>query len=520
MTRRRLPMSKIREVIRMDKHKISQRKIAKALGISRQKVAEYLGYVRISRFSWDEIEGLSDSELIEVCSDDNQSNSSDRHLELIDRFPAFAKDLMRTGVTKQLLWEEYRQTHEYGYGYTQFCHHFKIWKQDSEISMHLCHKVGDKLFVDFAGKTLSYIDPATGQEQPTETFIATLASTGLTYVEITASQQKEDWIKANDNCLRFLGGAPRAIVPDCLKSAVTKTDKYEPDINQEYADFARHYNTVILPARPGKPKDKALVENAVSIMYKRIYAPLRNRKFYSLDDLNDAVRELLEKHNNMQLQRMKVSRRELFEQIEKSTLQSLPAQRYQFKKFAHVKAHINYHVFLKEDVHYYSIPYRYRGKKVTIIYTNSTVEIFYDHKRIAFHKRDRQPYKYTTVSDHMPSNHRHYADCSPQRILNMAAKIGSVTKEFCQTIINSKDHPEQAFKTCMGIISLGKKYENTRINNACARAAYYGVYRHKKVKEILLKNLDKQAEYETPMLETIPFHKNIRGNQYYGVNND
>jgi transposase len=302
-------------------------------------------------------------------------------------------------------------------------------------------------------------------------------------------------------------------VPDCLKSGVTKADKYEPDINAQYFDFARHYGTVILPARPASPQDKALVENAVKIAYTRIFAPLRDRMFYSIEELNEAIWENLEIHNNMNFQRLNTSRRGLFNELEKTVLKPLPAEKYEWKDFLRVKVQFNYHVEFSPDKHYYSVPYQHRRKMVNIIYTSGSVDIYLDGQRIAFHKRERRAGGYTTLKDHMPAEHQFVSEWSSERMINWGGNIGEHVKAMVEGVLGSRAFPEQAYKVCLGILSLSKKYGNERVNNACKRALQFNYYSYKAVKKILEKGLDRvQEESAAPEL---PLHNNIRGSQYF-----
>jgi transposase len=373
------------------------------------------------------------------------------------------------------------------------------------------------MFVDFTGDKLSFKDIISGNDIEVEVFVAILGNSGLAYAEAVLTQNKENWIIANDNALWFFGGSPKAIVPDNLKSAVTKACKYEPEINPDYADFAKHYNLAILPARPYSPKDKALAENMVRNVYMRVFAPLRNNTFYSLNELNNAIRNKLDDFNNRPMQKLKLSRRQLFEQVEKNELNPLPKERYQLKSFQmNSSVHINYHVELKEDKHYYSVPYKYRGKKVNIIYTKKIVEIFYNSKlRIALHSRETGINKYTTLKDHMASHHKFVAEWNPERIKRWAGKIGKEVENVVDIILKRPVYPEQAFKTCIGIISLAKKYSEVRLNNACKRAHNYDSYSLRSIKNILSKGLDKIEEPELPFDSPLPEHKNIRGGDYY-----
>ena len=324
-------MNKIREIIRLDQQcNLSKRAIARALSISRPVVSEYIQKIKSCDIDYKTAQSLDDDTLLDIVEGSGTSQSQ-RYLTLREKFEYLVKELKRTGVTLERLWQEYRTEHPDGYGYSQFCFHFQVWRNASEISMHMEHKVGDKAFVDFAGKHLQIVNRDTGELTDVEVFVSILGASEYTYVEAVASQKKHDWIKANINALEYFGGVPLAIVPDCLKTAINKPNPYEPDINPEYEDFAKHYQTVILPARPVRPK--ALVENAVRLVYSRIYAAIRNRIFYNLKELNLAIHEELEKHNAKPMQRPKVSRKQIFDESEKSALIPLPAERYEIRGF-------------------------------------------------------------------------------------------------------------------------------------------------------------------------------------------
>jgi hypothetical protein len=336
----------------------------------------------------------------------------------------------------------------------------------------------------------------------------------LTYVEASFSQKLEDWIILNENALRYYGGAPRGISPDNLKSAVTKACNYEPLINETYKDLAQHYGTVILPTRPGKPKDKSLVENAVSLVYQRIFAPLRNTTFFSLQELNEAIWKELERHNDAFFQRRDISRRKLFEQIEKDELQPLPVERYELKHYQIAKVEFNYHVYLKEDKHYYSAPYQYTGKRIKIIYTTRNVEIYKDNIRIALHRRNRRNYGYTTIKKHMPPEHQFVNGWSPDRFIRWAATMGGSVKEFIRLMLDSREHPEQAFKACMGILKLGNKYDEKALQFVCKKAIEINSISYRFIANSLKNNTYKMEEDDANNL-ILPFHKNIRGKENY-----
>lgn len=505
-------MNKLREIVRLAQTAdLSQRAITRALGVSRPVVKEYLTKIDKAGLSYEMIKNMDDDALLQAVTD-KTLKTNERYNTLYQQFDYISKELKRTGVTLERLWHEYRQKHPNGYGYSQFCYHYQVWRSSSEITMNISHKAGDKMFVDFAGKKLEIVNRQTGEISEVETFIAVLGASQYTYIEAAADQKKHDWIKVNQNALIYFGGVPEAIVPDNLKSAVNKTNKYEPEINPEYADFARHYQTTILPARAKHPKDKALVEGAVRIVYNRIYAALRDRIFHSLEELNGAIRMELERYNSIPMQRLNISRRQLYDDIEKNTLNPLPEEKYQLRTFKSLKAQFNYHIYLSEDKHNYSVPYRYRGKQVTVIFTDSVVEIFYKNKRIALHKRNQTISGYSTFKEHMPKQHRQYEEWSPQRFSNWAAKIGTCVETVISTVLAGKKHPEQAYKTCMGILKLTDKYGDHRLNHACEKAIEFDYISYKGIKYILENKLD---NYQEEMFQPLPAHNNIRGQYYY-----
>lgn len=515
---RRISMNKIREVIRLyEVSRLSNRQIARALNISRPVVSQYVIDFKDSGLSYRDIERMNDDELMEIF-EKTKKNKSEKYRKLSEKFEYYTKELKRTGVTLDTLWNEYKKENPLGYERSQFCYHFQIWRDSSEVTMHIEHKAGEKMFVDYTGKKMTIYDRKTGSGREVEILVAVLGASQVTYVEATESQKKEDWIKANENALGYIDGVPQAIVPDCLKSAVTNSNQYEPDINPEYDDFARHYNTVILPARKNTPKDKAMVENAVKLTYIRVFAPLRNRIFYSIEELNEAIWERLEIHNNTRFQRIKISRWELFNETEKHVLKPLPSEKYELRGFLNVKVQFNYHIGFSPDTHYYSVPWQYRKKYVKVIYTATIVEIYYKSIRIAFHMRDRTVNGYTTLKEHMPPHHRFYAEWSPQRFINWGKEIGNETKIMIEKVMENRKFPEQAFKVCLGILNLSKPYGNQRLNRACMRALQYNCYSYKSVENILKKGLDR-IEEETKYPE-LPFHKNIRGNKYFSEEED
>ena len=498
--------------------KFSNRMISKALRISRPVVAEYIHDVKSANLSYQEILKIPDDKLLEILKE-SKMPKNERYCKLADNFEYYSKELKRTGVTLHLLWEEYISSKPDGYSRSQFCYHYQVWKDTSEISMHIEHKAGDKMFVDFTGKKLSITDRKTGAVADVDVYVAVLGASHLTYVEAVPNQTKEYFITCTQNAFRYFGGVTNAIVPDNLKSAVTKTDRYEPDLNPEYFDFARHYDTTILPARPYHPKDKALVENAVRIVYSWIFAKLRNMVFYSIDDLNKAILDELDRYNKKPMQRPKISRRDMFNEVEKHTLKPLPVEKYEMKHYKRLKVQFNYHIYLSDDKHYYSVPYRYRDKYIELFYTERTIEIYENNIRIAFHRRNRKANDYTSLDEHMPPGHKYMKDWNPQRFMNWAENIGDDAKAIITIVLNIRQHPEQSYKTCLGILSLAKKYGEPRFLKACSRALYYKCYSCKKIENILknnLENLDTNADLSVPLV----YHENLRGDEYYNYLGD
>ena len=466
-----------------------------------------------SGLTYEETKDMPDSRFFALFEKQRNKRCS-KYEDISKLFPYFVTELKKTGVTLMILWNEYQKKHPDGYSYSQFCYHFQVWRNASKVTMHIEHKAGDKMFVDYAGDRLMIVDRKTGKEQPVEVFVAILGASQLTYAEASLTQKSEDWIRSNERAFIYCGGVTQAIVPDNLKSGVTQSNRYEPGINVMFDDFAEHYQTVILPARVRRPQDKALVENAVNLVYQRIYAPLRNRVFYSLEELNEAIWDLLEQHNNTPFQRLKTSRRELFDNIEKPVLKPLPKERYAIKQCKELTVQFNYHVELREDRHYYSVPWQLKGKRVRVVYDDRNVAIYYDNVRLIQYKRDRSPNGYTTLHTHMPPHHRFYAQWSPERFIRWAQSIGDDVVEMIQVVLKSREHPEQAFKTCMGILNLVKKHGPDRLNKACARALGFGFYSYKRIKNILDRGLEEEPLTESREL-TVSSHENIRGSQYY-----
>lgn len=514
MANNKIDMLQIKQLLRLYTDGVSKLKISNRLGLSRNTVRKYIGLFHTYQLSYEDLAELSMEEVEDLF--DTRELSPDSKENIVKNFfPYVARELKKTGVTRYLLWEEYKEKYPEGYCYAQFCHHYRQWSLRITPSLHMEHKAGDKMFIDYTGKKLHIIDRETGEEKEVEVFVSVLGASRLTYAEASLSQRKEDFIGSLIKTLNYYGGVPEAIVPDNLKSAVKKSHRYDPEITSSLADFALYYNTTILPARAYHPKDKALVENAVKIVYRRIFAPLRNKQFFDLKTLNESIRELLEVHNGMMMKKEKVSRRELFEEVERSELMPLPAMDYQIKDFSKGTVQKTSHVYLSKDRHYYSVPFHYIGKKVMLIYSKSIVEIYFGQKRIAFHERVFA-YGYSTIKEHMPSSHQYLTDWNPIRFIGWARSIGENTEEYISKVLEKNKHPEQSYKNCAGILGFAKKVGNPRLENACRRALGYERYGFRAIESILNKGLDNLFDDEDFFEEKkIPKHRNIRGGKYY-----
>ncbi len=514
MANKIISMSKIRQILRMYVQGESKLKISENTGIARNTLKKYLKRIIQMGLTIFELEAMSDEHLDRLFSEQPAKPKGDRYDTLKAMFPYIQKELLKRGFTRQRLWLKYISEHPDGYKRAQFQVHYNTWLKQSKPSMHIEHKAGDKMYIDFAGGKLPYIDKDTGEIHQAEVFVSILGASQLTYIEATHSQKQEDFIQCCENALHYYGGVPLAIVPDNLKSAVIKSSKYEPTLNETYEHFAYHYSTAVLPARAYKPKDKSLVEGAVKIAYRRVYAEINGKEAYSLSELNKMIWEALEKHNNTMLTGRPYSRRQLFDEVEKSVLQSLPGFRFEYKYRQMCTVSPNGHVCLREDKHYYSVPYEFIGKKVKMLFNRNYVELFFKYGLIARHERVKRIYGYTTVKEHMASAHQFIADWNPERFISQAAEVGAPVEEFIRRVLINKPHPEQGYKSCMGILSFERKVGKQRLIAACTRALDYGTYSYAIVKNILERNLDTITDPELSE-KALPEHNNIRGKLYY-----
>ena len=506
----RKTMRRIRECYRLYfETKLTQQQIADLLKIGRSTVWDYLTKLKELNLGWDEIKGLSEEALehrlyrrSHCDSDRPQPDCAHIHLEL-------RKSSM---VTLHLLWEEYKQNHPNGYGYSRFCTIYKNWCKPLTVSMRQSHVGGEKLFVDYSGKRPLVRNRKTGEDRPVELFIMAWGASHNLYTEAQESQELKCWTMGHVRAFEYFGCVPRLTVPDCLKSAVTKASLYDPDVNRTYTDLATHYGFGVLPARPRKPKDKSKVENGVLIIQRWILAALRHRVFYSIDEMNIAIRQLLEVANDKPMQILKRSRRELFLELDKPNALPLPTQRFEHHEWLKQTVNIDYHI--QAYKHYYSVPYIWYGTTVSILAKEKTIEIYHKTERIAIHTRNDKPYGFTTLTEHMPIHHQKHIEWTPQRLILWAKKTGDNIGTLVEKIIMTKTHPQQGFRPALGIMRLGKSYGNDRLEKAAELALTYNLTRVKQISEILKKGLDKN-ESDQNDAGTVINKENIRGSHYY-----
>lgn len=509
----RIEIMELKNLIRLKLNGLSNRKAALELGVSRNTVNGYVSYFESHNFDYGELMELSEKDLDDLFSVSSEVDKQ-RFEDLSQYFEYFSKELKKVGCTKEVLWKEYRIKHPDGYMLSQFNHHLNIWLRRVHGSTKLVHKTGDKLYIDFCGKKLSYVDKHSGEVVEVEVFVGVLPASQYTFVRAVRTQSTEDLIVALNACLSYFEGVPQAIVPDNLKAAVTKSHKFAPKINPTLRDFAQHYGCVINPTRTYSPQDKALVENAVSLAYKRIFYPLNKATHFSLEELNKEIQPLLEVYNNQLFSQRNTTRRQEFVSIEKDQLGTLPHVAYEIRRFKQATVQKMGHVYISEDKHYYSVPYRFIGKKVTVCYSENTVEIFSQKNRVALHKRSRSQGGYSTLQDHLSSSAKVYSEWSLAFFQERALKIGSYTYQYITDLINQKPYPEIGYKQALGILMLPKRYTSDRLEQACQRACEIEKRSYHIVENILKNSMDKEVIEEVNPLINME-NPNIRGADYY-----
>jgi transposase len=510
MPAERLSMRKIREILRLHSLKVSVRQIARSLELGPATVSGYLGRAKVAGLSWPLPGELDDAELEKRLFVPREENRKGRPPPDLARVHV---ELRKKHMTLALLWQEYKAAEPEGYQFSQFCNLYRRWAQKVEVTMRQEHKGGEKLFVDFSGDGIPWMDLRTNEVRQAELFVAVLGASNYTYVEAFENQKIQAWITGHVHALEYFQGVPRIVVPDQPRTSTSQACRYDPTINPAYEEFSKHYSTCIIPARPRKPRDKAKVEVGVQVVQRWIIAALRDRAFFSVDEVNRAVRGLLEKLNTRPIRKLGRSRRELFEELDKPHLAPLPAGPYELAEWKiNVRVNIDYHIEFEHN--YYSVSYQLVHELVDVRATKDTVEIFHQAKRVTSHVRRHGRAQHSTLTEHMPRSHQAHAEWTPSRILRWAGEVGPATKALVEKILQERPHPEQGYRACLGILRLEKKYTRERLEKAAARAVACHSHSYRSVDSILKNKLESQPLPRFSQ-SRLPLHENIRGGSYF-----
>lgn len=511
MSRKRVTMRKIKEVLRLASlGGLSERDIGRATNLKKSTVRDYLVRSRQAGLTWEQASEQEETE-IELRLFPSTDLSGGR--KAVPDWGSIHRELRKKGMTLELLWEEYRERHPNGYGYSRFCELYQRAVISLDLSMRQVHLGGEKVFVDYSGKTLPIVDHLTGEIREAQIFVAVLGASNFTYAEATWTQKLPDWIMSHVRAFEYFGGVPQVVVPDNLKSGVSRACFYDPEINPTYQGLAMHYGVAIIPARAARPKDKAKVEVGVQVVQRWILARLRHRTFFSLGEANSAIRELLERLNARRFRKIPGCRRSLFEDLDKPALRPIPGNAYEYAEWKKVRAGIDYHVEANDQ--HYSVPYQLAGQILDLRMTQTVVEVFKGGKRVAVHPRQNKPRGYSTIAEHMPSTHRERAEWTPTRILNWASNLGAPVALFIKELLNSKAHPELGFRAARGIIRLGQKVGKERLSAACRRALAIGGTSYRCIVNILEHGQDRLPLPEDESERASPKHENIRGGDFF-----
>ncbi len=511
-------MRKIKEVLRLHSLGLAQRQIARSCSIGQSTVSEHLKAAEAARLGWPEVADWDEARLVAALLPRGPAPPTPDRQPPPDFASIHTEFQQHKHLTLQLLWEEYCGEHPDGYRYSRFCELYRRWRRQREVVLRQEHRAGEKLFVDYAGRTIPVQDPAGGAIREAQLFVAVLGASNYTYAEATWTQGLGDWIGSHLRAFEFCDGVPEIVVPDNLKSGVTKACRYEPGVNRTYEEMAQHYGVAVVPARPRKPKDKAKVEAGVLLVERWILAALRKRTFFSLGEVNEAIAELRVRLNERPFRKREGSRRTLFEALDRPALKPLPAERYPYGEWKTVRVNIDYHV--EFDRHWYSVPYQLTQQEVEIRATTATVEIFHQGTRVASHARSQAAHHHTTIHEHRPKAHQRHLEWTPSRIVEWSGKIGPATAQVVDRILTSNRHPEQGFRSCLGIIRLGDKYPHARVEAASRRALALNVCFYQSLKSILENHLDGQAPEPPPDPQPPVDHPNLRGPDYYDTGDE
>ena len=504
-------MRRIRDTLRLHLQAgLSYNEVARTLKISKSVVGKYVSLARAAGVDWAMVQALSDEELEARLYRPAVPKSSH---QLAPDFALVHQELKRVGVTLQLLWEEYARDNALAYKYTSFCIKYRAFAQGLKRSMRQIHIGGEKLFVDYAGQTVPLIDASTGEITAAQIFVATLGASNYTYACATARQTTADWIGAQVRALEFFQGVPRLVVPDQARALIKYPDRYDPEPNRTYEEFAAHYGCALLAARPGHPRDKPKVEGAVLLVERWILARLRNRRFFHLGELNGAIAELIIDLNQRPFKKLPGCRRSAFEELDAPALKALPATRYEISRWKSAKVNIDYHV--EFDAHYYSVPHRLVGTTVELRVTDTLVEAFQANQRVACHALSHKRGAHTTVAEHMPASHRAHLEWTPGKLIDWGKRIGVSTAAVVTWQLEHRPHPEQGYRACLGLKRLAREYTPARLEAACTRALAIRSPKLRSVTSILKSGLDRQQSLLPATTAALPDHENVRGPDYY-----
>jgi transposase len=506
-------MRKIKEVLRLHSLGLAQRQIARSCSLGQSTVSEYLKAAEAARLQWPEVADWDEARLAAALLPRPASRAQPGRQPEPDFAAIHAELQQHKHLTLLLIWQEYRAQHPDGYRYSRFCGLYQRWRRKQEVALRQEHRAGEKLFVDYAGRTIPVQNPTTGQTREAQLFVAVLGASNYTFAEASWTQGLGDWIGSHMRAFEFFDGVPEIVVPDNLRSGVSKACRYEPGVNLTYQELAQHYGVAVVPARPRKPRDKAKVEAGVLLVERWILAALRKRTFFSLGELNAAVAELLAHLNERPFRKRDGSRRTLYETLDRPALKPLPAERYQYGEWKIARVNIDYHI--EFDHHWYSVPYQLTQQEVEIRATASTVEIFHKGTRVASHARSHTPHRHTTIHEHRPKAHQRHLGWTPSRIVEWSGTIGPATAQVVERILSSNRHPEQGFRSCLGIIRLGEQYPHARVEAAARRAVALNVCSYQSLKAILENNLDGQTLEPATDVQPPIEHPNLRGPDYY-----
>lgn len=512
MPTEKVSMRKIKTVLKLNHENVGNREIARRLNISAGSVSNYLTRAKSAGLSWPLKDDWTEDKIYSVLFPSTSKNPSHPHPD----FGKVHKELKRKGVTLMLLWYEYQNQYPNGYSYSRYCELYQAFAGKLKPGMRLIHRAGEKLFVDYSGLTVPWVDKETGEVQHAQIFVAVLGASNYTFIEATADQSLISWVQSHVRAFEFFGGVTVCLVPDNLKSGVTKSHLYDPDVNRTFQEMADHYSVAVVPARVRAPKDKSKVEVGVQGIQRWILAPLRDVTFFSVHEINEAIKPLLKAYNERDFYELEGTRLSHYQELDKPALKPLPAQPYVYAEWKKARVSIDYHVAIEK--HYYSVPYRLLKETIDVRMTHTTIECFHKGRRVALHKRSYKP-GHSTHHEHMPRAHQEYLEWTPERMHAWANKIGPNTGRLIKELIEMYKVPEQSYRSCLGILRMGKRYGEERLENAAIRALHIGAIRYKNIESILKSGLDQQplSKPDSESMATVPtvLHENIRGSKYY-----